>query len=115
MFIPFALFILLPFGNAQLLRLLEEFGNLLNVNLYNSERDPEYLQQYDFIVIGAGSGGSVVANRLSENPKWKVLLLEAGREENFVSDIPILAAFQTSTSYNWGYKSEKSSAACLGK
>ncbi|XP_050302409.1 glucose dehydrogenase [FAD, quinone]-like [Anthonomus grandis grandis] len=72
------------------------------------------LKEYDFIVVGAGTAGCVVANRLSENPDWKVLLVEAGRPENFLMDMPILANYLQFTDSNWRYKTEPNGRSCLG-
>ncbi|XP_055326921.1 glucose dehydrogenase [FAD, quinone]-like [Sitodiplosis mosellana] len=68
----------------------------------------------DFIIIGAGTGGCVMANRLSENPKWKVLLLEVGDEESdLLNSIPLTSAISLATKYNWGYQTERAKKACL--
>ncbi|KAL1454272.1 hypothetical protein WDU94_010544, partial [Cyamophila willieti] len=67
---------------------------------------PQLFRAYDFIVIGAGSAGAVVANRLSENPDWKILLIEAGGDENEISDIPSLAGYLQLSELDWKYKTE---------
>ncbi|XP_031630820.1 glucose dehydrogenase [FAD, quinone]-like [Contarinia nasturtii] len=70
--------------------------------------------QYDFIIIGSGSAGAVVANRLSEIKHWRILLLEAGPDENEISDVPSLAAYLQLSKLDWGYKTEPSNKSCLG-
>lgn len=71
--------------------------------------------EFDFIIIGAGSAGCVIANRLSEIAKWKILLLEAGtyRDED-LSGIPALSIQDALTKYNWGFESVPQKYACLG-
>lgn len=74
----------------------------------------EFEKEYDFVIIGAGSSGSVLANRLTEEAAWEVLLLEAGREEIFLTDVPLASTYMTFTDYNWGYKTQPGTTACLG-
>ncbi|KAH8394416.1 hypothetical protein KR222_005015 [Zaprionus bogoriensis] len=65
-------------------------------------------RKYDFIVVGGGSAGNVVANRLSEVRNWTVLLIEAGGDENEVSDVPTLAGFMQLTELDWKYQTTPS-------
>uniref|UniRef100_A0A1L8E0M0 Putative glucose dehydrogenase fad quinone n=1 Tax=Nyssomyia neivai TaxID=330878 RepID=A0A1L8E0M0_9DIPT len=68
-------------------------------------------EEYDFIVVGAGSAGSVVASRLSENPNWKVLLLEAGGDPPIESEIPNLFFSMQHSQYDWDFRAEKTDKA----
>ena len=64
---------------------------------------------YDYIVVGAGSAGAVVASRLSESGAYRVLLLEAGIEDSnfFWSRVPVgVAKMIDNPAVNWCYSSE---------
>ena len=63
---------------------------------------------FDYIIVGAGSAGCVLANRLTEDPNTRVLLLEAGpRDTNLWIHVPLgYGKLFARTDVNWAYESE---------
>lgn len=70
--------------------------------------------EFDFIIVGAGSAGSVLANRLSEELDWRVLLIEAGGDPQPSSDIPANWASLLKSSLDWGYTTQPDSRMFFG-
>jgi choline dehydrogenase len=64
--------------------------------------------QFDYIIVGGGTAGCVLANRLTENPKIRVLLLEAGGEDRgFWLNIPAgFGKLLTNAKFNWRFSTE---------
>lgn len=85
-----------------------------NKTQYPNDAGKSLLSQYDFVVVGAGTAGSVVASRLSETPEWKVLLLEAGDDPPPYSNIPRLFLSLQETDIDWKFRTEPSRFSCLG-
>lgn len=103
---------------THLLRALLTAQCALNTeDLYPPDRTSEVLTEnieFDFIVVGGGTAGSVVASRLSENERWKVLLVEEGENPSLNSRIPALFSTLQNSEEDYGYKVEPSKNYCLG-
>jgi choline dehydrogenase len=64
-------------------------------------------QSFDYIVVGAGSSGCVLANRLTEDPAVRVLLLEAGPEDSADAiRVPVLFGSLFGSEVDWDYRLE---------
>lgn len=105
-------------GAAQLLlsqlltTLVKSYCDLNPVYPQDQSSSVHDQDEYDFLVVGAGSAGSVVANRLSEIPSWRVLLIEAGPDPPVESNIPALWPSLMGSKYDWNYKFEVDHRSC---
>lgn len=77
-------------------------------------KDVFYHKEYDYIIVGAGSAGSVVANRLSKDANLKVLLLEAGNEPNLISEAAAFPVHLQGTEHDWKFKTVPQKNSCWG-
>lgn len=72
----------------------EQISNLVSI-------EQAVAMDFDFIIVGGGTAGCVLANRLSENPDINVLLIEAGNIFSPMAMVPLLASQQQKTAADW--------------
>ncbi|XP_048768061.2 alcohol dehydrogenase [acceptor]-like [Ostrea edulis] len=84
-------------------------------NRNNTDEQILLNSSYDYIILGAGSAGCVLANRLSENPESSVLILEAGGSEleNINISIPLASGSVQLSKEDWMFRSVPQKKACL--
>ncbi|XP_067121220.1 glucose dehydrogenase [FAD, quinone]-like [Centruroides vittatus] len=71
-------------------------------------------KSYDYVIVGGGTAGAVLANRLSSDSSIRVLLLEAGSVPDEASNIPFAALSLQHTELDWSYKSVPQNNSCFG-
>lgn len=107
--------LLFALANGQLIQSLYSFLRHGEENLQlESQNAGADITDFDFIIVGAGTAGCVLANRLTENPNWRVLLIEAGDHENFIMDVPLMVQYlQRNRKIDWSYRTQPSYTSCL--
>uniref|UniRef100_A0A1B6LGQ0 Glucose-methanol-choline oxidoreductase N-terminal domain-containing protein n=1 Tax=Graphocephala atropunctata TaxID=36148 RepID=A0A1B6LGQ0_9HEMI len=94
--------------------LVEEDCHLASPDGYPEDYCPKDKEEFDFIIVGAGSAGCVIANRLTESGKWNVLLIEAGGDPSKTTEVPALFGALQETDEDWKYQTDPEEDNCLG-
>lgn len=89
----------------------------LSNGIYPPDRSDEIAtsnREFDFVIVGSGSAGSVLANRLTEIENWKILLIEAGEDPSIMSEVPgeFFSLLHSPQDYSYNVEPEK--FACHG-
>lgn len=106
-------------GFGSLTSLVFSFITISNL-IYNRQEQYDRItarsrwnDQYDYIIVGGGTAGSVLASRLSEDASISVLLIEAGGSETVSSNTPALADTLLGSMVDWKFTSIPQDHSCL--
>ncbi|XP_038221961.1 neither inactivation nor afterpotential protein G isoform X2 [Zerene cesonia] len=81
---------------------------------YNTSIVTKPDKHYDYIVVGAGTAGCVIAARLSEDPNVKVLLIEAGGHMGYFTNIPLTATAAQQGPNDWSVRARPQKYSSFG-
>ncbi|ERL91770.1 hypothetical protein D910_09096 [Dendroctonus ponderosae] len=103
---------------------IEDFINVSSSNVWATNNDDYFSSEeassvdygtFDFIIAGGGTAGGILANRLSEQESFTVLLVEAGKARAAIVDVLGLSGYLAASEWNWAYNTTKQTTGCLGK
>ncbi len=89
---------------------MEVYLTMVSFPIFGRRSKSSKVEQQDIVIVGAGSAGSVLANRLSSDQRKSVLVLESGRMDalwDLFIHMPSAFSFPIGNKlYDWGYESE---------